>query len=60
MIELAGILSLLKDSLSKIMFQIYLSEAGAGADLNAKPDPSIGQTADKLDIQHFQARQDGG
>jgi len=24
------ILSLLKDSLSKIMFQIYLSEAGAG------------------------------
>ncbi|TWB87336.1 MULTISPECIES: hypothetical protein [unclassified Synechococcus] len=48
MIELAGILSLLKDSLSKIMFQIYLSEAGAGADLNAKPDPSIGQTAANL------------
>jgi len=48
MIELAGILSLLKDSLAEIMFQIHLSEAGEGADPNAKPDPAIGQTAANL------------
>ena len=48
MIELAGILDFLKDSLSEIMFQIYLSEAGAGADPNAKPDPAIGEAAANL------------
>ena len=53
MIELAGALDLLQNSLSEIMFQMYLTEFGDKADPNAKPDPATGKMAANLVYHAF-------
>lgn len=53
MIELAGGLDLLKEPLSQIMFQMYLSEFGDKADPNCKPELEAGRQAANIIYHAF-------